>query len=209
MFVEGKGEVRPSPVRIRMTTADQSVLLQAAKALCEHRQYRTGASQWQRSHCQAVVVPRVGKIEPEVRAYFVGLVGEYALSRFLSDKLGIEIRPDLNKSDGDDGIDLKLFGLSVQVKTRQGVYQTSLVRYEDESGRFVLSTAAAFVFAKYEVECPTGNAFLLGWVPRERLLECRQSPAKRGGHKNYEVPDHQLCCMNQLVANLRARRGAF
>lgn len=210
MIVEGKGEAPPSPIRIKVARRDMLVLHQDAARQANYRCYSTGSTRWKRGLFDGFTdVPGVALMRSDLFPVFMGKVGEWGVA-LASERLGyrgLNVDSEL-RIGGDDGSDLTLSGIPVQVKTRrsdsshsrQGV---NLVRHSTERGRDVLPKAPAIVFAEYDVEASTVS--VLGWLRTKTIRGGAPVPARKGSHFNVEVKDRWLEPLSSLV-NLALER---
>lgn len=204
MIVEGIGKKAPTPVGIQIMNHEMLAILEESKRQAEYREYRKGGA-WAQGIKGDLVLPGVGLLTRDVRPIFCGRLGEYGVVRYVNGRLDDEaVSLDfVLRKRGDGDIDLKAFGLTIQVKTREGERRDSLVRRIDERGRTLRLTAQAFVFCEWG-----GSDYvqLLGWSWMKDFAGQQPIPSPVGRWQNIAVEDADLSPMRSLVDNLSARR---
>jgi hypothetical protein len=198
MDIEGRGIVPPAPIRVavRMTRFFRFREL-AARREAGHR-YSHSSRAWARGFV--------------ARPMLIGLMGEEAFATFASlrlRKFGVRVEVDEKyRSGGDDGIDFRVAGVGIQVKTRQKSGDL-LIRREDEGGQLLtlpwdIVVVATWVDTGDDDYCLSVS--LDGWVSKRQLIQNGDfQPARRGQHHNLELPDQFLNPMGSLVKVLRAQ----
>lgn len=191
MIEEGRGKVAPRRVSVPLSRADLLVCADIAKARAQYRQYSSGGA-WQRGLLDATAIEGVGMLTREQMSVFVGSVGEYAVSASLAKTIGeCGIDCELRKQ-GDFGVDLKPFGMSIQIKTRRRQKDHSLVR---------VGTNRAIVacFAEW-----TGGDVVdvLGWEWTPAIEQMQREVSAFGEWVNIVVYDADLLPMSRLRSEL-------
>jgi hypothetical protein len=206
MIVEGIGKKAPTPVTVIVARHEMLVILQEAQRQSDHRGYARGGT-WAQGLKGDVVIENVGLITRAVRPAFCGNLGEYAACCHINRKFGIEVAACdfILRKFGDGGIDLKVFGLTLQVKTRESNRHGNLIRRIDDRGKVLEFSAQAFVFCEWG---GFDSVQLLGWEWTKAIENREVVPAIVGDHQNIVVEDEDLQPMNRLVDNLEARREA-
>lgn len=195
MLQEGKGLIAPKPVEVHIVTADLLDLRRLAEMRARYRGYARRPDQWGQGLTNDPI--------------FKGLVGERALTLWLNSRFKTNL--DVDRRDlphGDGGIDIWLFGISMQVKTR--AYPGHLLICRERDGKIVEAPWKTCVSVTWDGREFANGAFPLldGWIARTRALSSGQfKTARRGNHMNIEVPDQELECMNRLAGYLKASRG--
>lgn len=201
MFVEGRGEVPPADCSVVMQGGEMLQLLDEAKRRADFRGYSGKSDDWSRGLKPATTLVCGGVLERHIRPIFAGLMGEWATALVLSRKLHEDVNIDLVlRQRGDDGRDLVVFGVPLQVKCRQSEKIPNLVR--DYRLRKIQSRG--FVFCSWP-----GDAVVrvLGWCTRSIVVDkARRAPARRGCHTNAEIDDRNLEPMGSLADALTGWR---
>lgn len=195
MVAREGGVCAPAPVKIPVNQYDVRYLTRIGEERDARRtEYRSSRSKWKQGSCSNPVL--------------IGLMGEYGTQVFLSRRIGTPVKiVDDTLNNGDGGTDLKLFGLTYQIKTSQGVYDSVLVRRIDDRGRMV-SMCDRYVFCVWkpgDVVC-----LLLGWCDGDTLRDngTIQRPKSAGGKWwNLELATRHLQSMDCLARFIKAERG--
>lgn len=211
MITEGIGRHAPSPIRELLTQQEMRLVANAAIRIANKRkEYRTSNSRWKRGLIGELNIPGIGAIPSHAAPMFVGLQAEAAVVLFLNRRARLSLSlQDLLLSSGDDGTDINVSGLTVQVKARQcetmhSLQKVSLVRYATERGRIVFPLSV--VVAMCEVVVPTPLVKLLGWIYSSDARAMPIVPARKGGHTNIEIADCELQSMASLVERITAAK---
>lgn len=195
MMREGVGKVAPPKVKVAVTleTVRQAEAVAAAREL--KNSYSCGQSAW-----------RQGLI---AKPTLWGIVGEHAVATWLSAALKVSLSVDLqDRSGGDDGRDIEVFGKRIQVKCRTKPYGSLLLRRSD-AGRiqpirwdYVIQTT--WVRTGDAVQTVTVD----GWADSVSVQSGRYAGAWRGQHMNIELCDNELNSPADLADLLLAIGGA-
>lgn len=133
-------------------------------------------------------------------------MGEEAFATYMTSRLSAYgVRLEVDESDrpgGDDGIDFRIAGVPIQIKTRQKIGDL-LIRRTDESGKLLCLPWDIAVVATWADRGDDDASLIVkldGWASR-RMLTQKGSflPARRGDHFNLELPDKNLLSMANLV----------
>lgn len=211
MITEGKGRHAPKPVRQELDRHTLWLCFNAAASISKGRGYADSNDSWKRGLTGSVYVPRVGFLPSDYAPRFVGNAGEAALICFLNSRMAANVSlDDRFRRDGDKGVDVDLWGLTCQVKTRQSGKShakdgLSLVRYATSSGCVKFPNTTTIICC--ELAMDDFSVSLLGWMYTLRARELPQVPARRGNHINVEISDRDLEPMSSFVDLLAARRG--
>lgn len=171
-----------------METAHLTWLTEIARDREKRRRYSASENPWRRGIIQNPTL--------------VGLVGEFALSLFLSNRL--RERVEINTRDeprGDGGVDLPVYGIPIQVKTRTN-RNDILIRRETDNG-FILPIRWEVCVS---VTWTEGDlvAMLDGWVRKSRMFEDADFVrGRRGSWMNLELGDEFLEPMGELPRYLK------
>lgn len=207
MKVEGRGNVVPRSHPIPVEVPSLLAIIASVKDL---NRYASRGDQWGRGLRGSLSLRGVGVIGATERPIVVGKVGEYAVVRYLSHRLDYAIQPvDFRKREtGDGGKDVVVFGMSLQVKTRQKSAAVSLVRRKSGGGFDYPLCGHAHIFCQWQCEHDDHCLFaeLLGWMPNREMRSYPLVPARRGDHLNIEIPDAHLHPMSQLVVELKSKK---
>lgn len=118
---EGVGLVPPRPVSVRLSDKDIAYVLTMTDKRLAARRYDLRKDQWGRGLNNDPKLP-----------ILVGLMGEQAFSNWVFTELGIVAPVDDSIVDrGDGGIDFRVCGYKVQVKTARANYDDLLIRTRD------------------------------------------------------------------------------
>jgi hypothetical protein len=197
MQVEGIGKVPPAPVQVRTALNRLRWLRDEADKRNAYRGYTRRTDAWGRGFIRNPAL--------------VGLMGEHCSCEYLTRRgfpcfVDIVLRPY-----GDDGRDLEVCGLVLQVKTRRkGIARRSLVKRGDGRGRIVPLACDVFVFAQWDETAPDDVPQLLGWIWARDARSYgvfERSPVSYADHWNLRIPDALLLPMSRLVDELASRRA--
>lgn len=184
---EGRGRVAPSPIQIKVQPADMRWLTEVAMRRDEHRGYSMSRDSWKRG---MVSNPTL-----------IGMVGEFAIERFLLRRGIASSFVDDRLNNGDGGVDGEIHGITYQVKTAQRLYSTCLVRRVNGRGVRPL-VADRFIFACWK----NGDAVCLlrGWCTKSDVRRySSRIKSTRGEHHNLEMPACELSPMGRLILAIR------
>ena len=187
MLVEGVGRVAPKPVVITVGAKEWSELATEALRRAEHRGYASGDTKWKKGMRKTARNPYTGEvIEGAAAAILIGMVGEYAVHQWCH---------------GTSGIDLRLHGVPLQIKTRSTT--RCEVREKEFLGRVKRKQYVVYVFAETVKDKP-GDIAILGW----QHGGCRRHTVRESnyGHRNIVIADEELLPMSRLMSFCRARR---
>ena len=126
----------------------------------------------------------------------VGRLGEMGFARLLG------TYPDLEYKKGGDDSDFTYKGLTIDTKTAFSNYGFALVYAENESGRLIPLKSDIYVFGFLKFEFRTTNRAeitYVGYASKELILAQPIVPARRGTHKNYELPYKKLFPLSGLI----------
>jgi hypothetical protein len=209
---EGKGLIRPTPVRVKLEDADIALAKFLTRKRLQFRQYAARQDEWGVGLCGTY------------RAVFTGFVCEIAFRLWVWREIGVWLELDTTpRVGGDGGVDFFLAGWGIQVKGATTDYDDLLVRTQDLCGPADGRLAAwdAIVRAHYpsrnDREASGGlfdvgtrfnyrAADLCGFVWEKRFLGLAVvEPARRGGHNNYAVRPERFQPMSDLSDMAQAR----
>lgn len=197
MIVEGRGKVPPAPIVVAVDADDYRRL--SGLAADRSRKYVRRGDAWGRG------------IRPD--AILVGLLAEQATVSLLRRRLpGLRVawEPGVIPHAGDDGCDVEVAGLRIQVKgagREAGEVRHLYFRRQDERGRVLpLSFDLAVCCA-----CPPSTGAravsVLGWAMRQSLRRSpfRQSPVGGMSHMNLRLAVEDLEPVGELIDWARTR----
>lgn len=198
MITEGIGQHAPMKVRVPLGYQATRQCFLLAQERSQHRGY-SGGNAWQQGIKQSDrEIPGYGVLQRAEVPIFVGIMGEYAAQQYLLSRIPGNVGFDTTLNDtGDFGVDLKAFGLTMQVKTRQRDSGENLVK----DNRYA-KAASACVFAEWTGE-PVASVFLLGWLWTAEVVNRDTVPGARDWN-NFAVPDSELLPMSRLGDELEA-----
>lgn len=200
MWIEGEGKRPPVPVRIRMSGGDMRVLLLEAQKRARHRGYESKATTWENGICDSIEIDGVGRLTKAVRPIFAGLIGECGVSRAVGGSIDF-----LLLDGGDDGRDLVIHGLGIQVKLCQKSCGANLVRCRNERGYSKPITARVHVFCEWD-KSDVRTVGVRGWVWSKDMVALPEVKSAVGSWWNFDVPNEMLLPVSQLKDELEARR---
>lgn len=204
MLTEGIGTHAPSKQRLGMSPKELRFFMEAARKRATHRSYRN-QGQWGKGLVGPLNLPGIGSVKQEERSIFVGLLGEYATQQYI-DRRFPEAKCVVDTSllpHGDFGVDLKPFGLKIDVKTREfkaNADNVNRIKRTDERGNPLPVHPHAFLFTEWDHESPT-SVYLLGWVWSAFVAELPLMPSV-GKWMNACVFDSQLLPMSGMASEL-------
>lgn len=209
MNTEGRGESAPGVVVIPLTDSDLMVIKERSVQQAMERDYRRRGDAWGQGLTGGLQVKNSRDLRPDEAGPFIGMIGEYGVCSYLNRRLKIDVAAmDFQRRQhGDGGVDLKIFGLTIQVKTRTKSFSVSLIKRAERSGLVVPLSACAYAFCQYTRE-QQNVVQLLGWSWARSLLGYPLVPARRGDHMNIEVPDVTLLPMTSLIDELKQRKAS-
>lgn len=182
--IEGKGLVAPKAIAVSLSRNEISVIQSAAFDRDAHRGYATSRSQWKRGSTSNPIL--------------LGMVGEYALQKYLRCNGVAASVLDCKLNDGDGGKDATIAGVSYQVKTSGKSYSTCLIRRINESSRIVPHVSDRFVFCRWHYG--DSHCDLRGWCSRETVIELgKLKKGKRGQWWNNEIDHIYFDSMKNLL----------
>lgn len=204
MIVEGIGSVKPSPHKLKLNPGSFRAAAVEAKRRDKHRQYETRSDAWGRGLLGKIVIPNVATFDSSAAPIMAGFIGEIATAEFINRRIGRRVcEVDFSLMDyGDGGIDLAPLGLGIDVKTRTKDYGNVLIKRVTESGQGVRWRCAVFVFAEWKFSLAVD---LLGWGWAKDFASRPLHDARRGNHKNVEIPTRDLLPMTRLISEIRSR----
>jgi hypothetical protein len=209
MLVEGIGQKAPQRIPIVLTEDELRVLFLSAKERAEYRCYQNRGDAWGRGCKEPLDIMGLGTLSQAERPIFVGLLGEYAMKRFVTARFPGSCEIDLDlRASGDFGIDLKPFGLSIDVKTRQTNAGPQLVKVVDGRGRATPPKAMVLAICMWE---GFSTVNIVGWNWTADLLDGKELVEARGGRDwlNIEVEDTDLlpaCRMRDVLESWKAAK---
>lgn len=199
MIREGFGKISPTPVDLRIEPQAFRHYERVAKAREDGHRYAHSSRVWQR-----------GLID---RPTLTGLVAEWGFATWANLNFNLSLQPDeAFRKGGDSGIDFSVFGITIQVKGRRRSGDL-LVRRETEDGRLLSLPWQICVVVTYEdagcaAEVPNLWMTIDGWVSKNTLRnDGTFANARKGTHKNLEIPDEDLEQMTDLATFLESRRA--
>ena len=190
VVIEGKGIVRPNPIRVAFSKADLNLLSDIAERREQHRGYSRSKSKWKSGSTGNPIL--------------CGLVGEFAFQEFLR-RRGVKTSiVDDSLNSGDGGIDGRICGKTYQVKTSRRAFQTCLVRRVGEGRNLIPLAANRFVFC-----CWNGVSLhcdLRGWCERPQIRkhgQLKKARVRGATWRNTEVHEHWLLPMQSLAVLIK------
>lgn len=206
MNSEGRGIVPPASVKIALRHDEVAIIKRRSIEQARHRDYQGRRNTWGLGlvgDARSQNTMDLGKGEYPI---YLGLIGEHALCAFINGRLSRQVASiDMqNRRAGDNGVDLSVRGLSMQIKTRQRPEYPSMVKRVNEYGVILPLVSDVHVFCLYLREKPR-QLQLLGWEWTKNLVNRQVMPAIRGNWMNIEVHDSELNPMRRLIDELRQR----
>ena len=204
MNAEGIGITSPSPVKFVMSEPDMQLLHTESLKRAEYRGYRARQGTWEQGLLGDSYVDGIGTLRKDVRPIFAGLLGEYATALLVNRRFPGAAKVDLRlRKGGDFGIDLQVFGLTLQVKTRQNSESHNLVKRINERGALLRIPARGCVFCEW-----TGGQIVsvLGWCWTKDIEWRETEQSSLGSWRNIVVRDCDLLPARRLIDDLSARK---
>jgi hypothetical protein len=204
LFKEGVGKVAPQPKCIEMSEHEMVAIKKESESRAEFRAYKNKSDAWSNGLMRDLAIEGLGLISQAVRPIFAGTMGEYACVRHINKEFGDNTcAVDLKlRAAGDYGIDIKLYLLTMQVKTAQGDYG-NLIKRVSESGRIIDVPAKAIIFCQWGC---SSRVQILGWIWTDDALRLPVVDSHRGNWKNVAVPNEELLPINRLMDELAMRQ---
>jgi hypothetical protein len=176
-FIEGRGYVAPGTTSILLNEEETRIVREYARNLSSLKKYSF-------ENC------------------FVGLSGEAALGKHILEETGIGrvANWELYDNEGDGGVDMKIAGLTIQVKTRFKGKENRVKRYTDD---FITLESQFYVFCQVINQgINYTHIDLLGWVSENEL---RQLGEFRKHKDNWfiEVESKYLYPISRLITRIK------
>jgi len=132
-----------------------------------------------------------------------GKTGEYVTRAFAVRRFGDIFEPIdfCRRTRGDGGIDLKLAGVTLQIKTRVDAPDL-LVKKIDEWGRSLPLCGMAHVFCDWKRDY---HVKVLGWIRNRDMEGLPTAPSRRGNWLNWVIPENSLSPMSRLWSEMEVR----
>jgi hypothetical protein len=185
---------------VKLSRAEVEYFRPIAEAQESRRNYFRGASDFRRGLTDS----------PTLR----GMIGEHTFCKWINGKFP-ELRLEVDVSDkprGDGGIDLMLFGVTIQVKTRsQHLRGVCLIRRQNDAGDIMPLPWHLMVSVTIPREIAVGGFLpttIDGFIFKDDLPTDSLRDARRGNHMNLEVPDTALSSVGELFDYLEGRKNA-
>ena len=127
----------------------------------------------------------------------VGILGEMAFGIMTGLPVNLSYKEFGNTTD----FDVLKYGLDV--KTAAKNYNAGLIRCIDEYGRSIPLESDIYAFTYVEFEdrnAKEATIVLVGYQTRNFILQRPIVPARKGYHKNYEIPYHELKPMSMFMS---------
>ena len=141
---------------------------------------------------------------------YVGCVGEHAAAKYLSQRLGVRIEIDTeDRPNGDGGVDIVVFGVRIQVKTRTRDVRPPMVllKRADEQGKLIRMKWDYCAHATWERDENPYAVNLDGYLSKKEAEDygayCK---GRRGDWKNLEYDFRRLHPIAELVDVLKINR---
>lgn len=182
-FVEGRGWIAPTPIKIRLSGEEVRHVRSLAKHLHKEKPFM------------------------EESNIFTGWLGEAAFAKFIYNQLGVPHLANLRILEGGDGgIDAELYGVKMQIKTHTSGKRCAVKRAK--KGQLEPLPAELFVFVEQltKNEGPEQDLNLLGWVFRDDLLEGGKLVSGKGWHQT-QIDERYLKPMIRIAKYLFAKKG--
>src|SRR3990172_335623 len=146
MISEGKGQITPSPIRIKLTPRELGETMAFARRIADRRGYTY-------ENC------------------LIGYLGEAALSKYIEQKLNIQHLANFREleTNGDGGIDIEAYSCAIQVKTHRSGGRCLISTVKDKRLR-PFGNCDYFVFGEV-VFMDSGLVSLLGCISKANLME--------------------------------------
>lgn len=124
-----------------------------------------------------------------------GNFGEMAFAKIFN------LPVDFSYKEGGDQQDFLLFGYSANIKNAARNYEAGLIRATTERGYELPLTNDIYVFAFTSAEnkeFKKAVVSIVGYVLKKDILIRPKVPARKGNHKNYDIPYDELKPINNL-----------
>ena len=124
-----------------------------------------------------------------------GNFGELAFSKLFA------LPVDFSYKKGGDDQDFMLFGASVNIKNAIRNYESGLIRAITDKGYKlqINNNVYVFSFTKNEnKELKQATIIIVGYEIKENILKRKIVPARKGDHKNYDIPYEELKPISKL-----------
>lgn len=126
----------------------------------------------------------------------IGNLGEMAFAKLF----GLEV--DFNYRRGGDEQDFLLFDkCSVNTKNTFRNYKAGLIRAITDSGKELSLSNDVYVFC-YTVsedrDAKKAKVAVVGWEMKDEIAKREKVPARKGDHKNYDIPYDELRAITKL-----------
>jgi hypothetical protein len=206
--VEGRGIVAPKPIRVVIPRDAILIIKDRAAQQAMERDYRSRRDSWGHGLTGPGRPPNAADLRDDAFPNFVGGMCEYGVTELINRQfrrtvIAMDLR---SRVRGDGGIDMKSFGLTVQVKSRQKPENPNLIRRYFRNGWVVPLGADVHIFCLYRRDDQDAVSVLgWAWTRKLELQGYEIVPARRGEHVNIEVPDVDLEPMSRLIKELRQR----
>jgi hypothetical protein len=186
------GRVAPSPALVTLTPSDVELVRMVAERRNRYRGYTYRPDAWGRGF---VTNPALH-----------GLLGELAACAFINKRLGTRLSIDSeDMRNGDGGVDIRVRGVSVDVKTRVTGHRC-LVRRFDEHKRLMPLTADVYLFAQME---SARRIWLLGWMSSADMVSlARFEKSSRADHWNLDISESDLEMPSHLIRHIALQEAA-
>jgi hypothetical protein len=130
----------------------------------------------------------------------VGLRGEMAFAKILG--LSIDLEPKAAGTGG--GSDFSMQGVPIELKTKDitSTHNHLLVRCLTDYGNVVPMRSDIYVAARVtsiRIDPKHEIVHLMGWAEKSELEKLKSVKARRGSHKNKEIPYAELRDMRKLL----------
>ena len=202
MDCEGRGKVAPRPITVKLTRGEKIGILIDARRIAARRGEWHGEG-WKGGLAGELVVRGVGLLGRQLRPIYLGLGGEYSTAKIVNRRIGhnVFIYDTTLYADGDGGIDMHAYGMSVQIKTR-GRDGDSLIRRLTAKKSFVPMESTVAVFCEWNGNDPVK---ILGWHTMAHIMElCPLQKSPVADHWNLCVRDSELQPIGSMITELRA-----
>ena len=205
MVVEGKGRVAPAPIQVHLSRIEINQIIDGVRTGLNR--YGARIDGWGKGLLSGIESEFLRNVPGDQKPAVAGKCGEYALWVLASRRLSPAECPPVDftrLSRGDGGIDLRLGGSSIQVKTRL-TSRTNLIRHTNSAGIVQVLAGDAFVFCKWDGALVVD---VLGWIRTRDIPSMPLKDSPRGDWTNFDVSDSDLFPMSRLWAELAWRRTA-
>lgn len=206
MFVEGKGEVAPTPYDVRIVHGDKRIIRDWALATAERRGYDRATRRWKHGLAREWV-DRDIIVPAHAAGLYTKKIAEWGMCQWLNARLRrkVLIVDLVERRYGNGGIDQEVYGRTIRVVSRSNPDGPNLVRRVNDDGVEVRLRARCYVFARYLRETPD-HVTLLGTLPTRQIELYPVRPAQaHADHGNIEIQDKMLGSMWHLANELKAR----